>query len=80
MGGRISERRRAMRLEDLKEKAERLGVKPGRMKKSDLIHAIQRAEGYEACYGTSNNGCPHLDCAFLSDCAREGKNAWVGAS
>jgi len=58
-----------MNMTELKEKAEELGVKPGRKKKADLIRAIQEAEGNEPCFGKNNDGhCEYSDCCFWSDC------------
>ena len=33
----------------IKEKAKSLGIRPGKMKKAELIDAIQQAEGYIRC-------------------------------
>lgn len=60
-----------MKLKDIQAKARGLGIEPGRQKKKDLIHAIQRAEGYTACYGTFTEACPYLNCCFRADCKKE---------
>ena len=54
----------------VKQKAKRLGVTPGKMNKFDLIHAIQQAEHYYPCYGTSNGQCGNGDCCFITDCLK----------
>ena len=59
-----------MTLPDIKMKAKALGLKPGRMKKAELIHAIQVAEGCIPCFGHSNGFCPHTDCCFMKDCLK----------
>jgi len=59
-----------MKMSEIKEKAKRLGVTPGKMKKVDLIHAIQTAEHNKPCFGTSNGQCPYTDCCFLEDCLK----------
>lgn len=59
-----------MTIPEVKTKARQLGVVPGRMKKLDLIHAIQNAEGNTPCYGTTAGDCPNADCCFIQDCLR----------
>lgn len=47
------------------------GIDPGKMNKTELIHAIQRAEGYYECFATKNiNNCEHLDCLWRGDCIK----------
>lgn len=57
-----------MKLPDIKKKAKTMGVEPGKMKKAELILAIQRAEGNAACFGTGSPACPYLDCCWREDC------------
>lgn len=57
-----------MKLDEIRKKALALGVKPGKMKKADLIHAIQRAEGYTACFGKSDGNCKEMGCCWRPDC------------
>lgn len=57
-----------MKMPEIREKAKALGITPGKMKKSDLIHAIQQAEGCTPCFGRSNGKCQYLDCCFMQDC------------
>ncbi|MFZ0034679.1 MAG: Rho termination factor N-terminal domain-containing protein [Sedimentisphaerales bacterium] len=58
-----------MKLEDVRKKAKKLGINCGKMKKPELIHAIQKTEGNTPCFGNSNNGnCPYTNCCFRSDC------------
>ena len=64
----ITEQR--MTLPEIKIKAKALGLKPGRMKKAELIHAIQVAEGCTPCFGQSDGYCPYTDCCFRKDCLR----------
>ena len=63
-------RREQMTIPEVKRKAREIGVRPGRLKKSELIRAIQTAEGNMACYGTAKGGCPNADCCFMVDCLR----------
>ena len=55
---------------EIKAKAKALGINPGTMKKTELIHAIQTAEGYTACFGRSNGQCSNTDCCFMADCLK----------
>jgi len=59
-----------MTMSEIKMKAKALGLKPGKMKKVDLIHAIQVAEGCEPCFGHTDGSCSHTDCCFLKDCLK----------
>ena len=59
-----------MTISELREKAEQLGVKPGKLRKDDLVHAIQKAEGLTPCYGIPNDFCHQMECCFRNDCCR----------
>lgn len=59
-----------MKMVDIREKAKVLGVAPQKLRKADLIHAIQMAEGHTPCFGTANGCCPYTDCCFMSDCMK----------
>ena len=57
-----------MKMTDIKEKAKALGIKPGKMKKEDLIHAIQEEEGNFPCFGSASGHCSQEDCSWREDC------------
>ena len=57
-----------MAMPEIKEKAIGLGIDPGKMKKVELIHAIQMAEHCTPCYGRSGGNCPWLQCCWRTDC------------
>ncbi len=59
-----------MKLADIQKKAKGLGINGEKMQKTDLIHAIQSAEGYPQCYATSKGKCPYVKCCFMSDCLK----------
>ena len=60
-----------MNLSEIKNIGKNLGVKAGRMKKEELIRAIQAAEGNNECYNTGQaGGCGQDDCAWQPDCDR----------
>lgn len=58
-----------MKLDEIKEIAKRYEIKAGKMKKSELIHAIQAAEGNLVCFETGQaNECGQDECLWRSDC------------
>lgn len=58
-----------MNVQEVKEIARKRGVKAGTMKKADLIRAIQREEGNEACYETGRAAdCGQQECLWRGDC------------
>ena len=59
-----------MKVAEIKKKAKDLGITCGKMKKAELILSIQRAEGNNTCYGTSNGQCGNTDCCFIEDCLK----------
>jgi len=59
-----------MGMSEIRIKAQSLGINPETMKKPELIHTIQQAEGYTPCFGRSNGQCGNTDCCFISDCLK----------
>jgi hypothetical protein len=59
-----------MGMRQLRTKAKNVGVNPGEMEKTELIHAIQTAEGFTACFGKSNGYCSQEACCFRDDCLK----------
>jgi len=58
-----------MKLDEVREMAKKLGVSVGRLKKSDLVRGIQRAEGVDACFETGSAQCCGQDaCLWRADC------------
>ena len=55
---------------EIRDKAEALGIRPGKMKKAELIHSIQTTEGCTPCFGRSNGQCGNIDCCFMHDCLK----------
>lgn len=59
-----------MKMEEIKEIAKRLEIKTGKMKKGELIKAIQEAEGNDPCFGTGSSVvCGQQECLWREDCA-----------
>lgn len=63
---KIAEKRIGM--PEIRMKAKSLGLKSGKIKKAELIHAIQVAEGCMPCFGKSDGQCSYIDCCFMTDC------------
>lgn len=57
-----------MNLTQIKEKAKTMGIKPGKLKKAELIQTIQLQENNTPCYGTSNGACDQENCLWRKDC------------
>jgi hypothetical protein len=66
--GSVSVARKNMTMTDIKGRAKLLGIEPKKMKKAELVHAIQIAEGCTPCYGRSNGDCPWTECCWRGDC------------
>jgi hypothetical protein len=57
-----------MNMKEVKEKARTLGLKPGRLRKADLIRAIQTAEGNPPCFQTAQDDCDQTGCCWRDEC------------
>ncbi len=58
-----------MLVKEIKEIAEGKGVKAGKMKKLELVRAIQEAEGNTACFQSDfASSCPEEGCLWREDC------------
>ena len=58
-----------MHMTEIKQIARDRGLKPGRLKKVDLVRAIQKAEGNASCFRTSQaDGCDQVQCLWREDC------------
>lgn len=64
----ISIAAKPMAMSDIKEKAKTVGINAGKMKRTELIHAIQVAEHCTPCYGRSSGNCPWTQCCWRGDC------------
>jgi hypothetical protein len=58
-----------MKLEEIKEIAKQHNIKVSKMKKAELVRAVQQAENNVECFetGTANN-CGENDCLWREDC------------
>lgn len=58
-----------MKLEEIKVIAKQHGIKVGKLKKAELVRAIQEAEGNNACFETGQAaGCGQAGCLWRADC------------
>jgi hypothetical protein len=58
-----------MKIDEIKEIAKKHNIKVGKMKKAELVRAIQNAESNELCFGTGKaNSCGQNTCMWLEDC------------
>jgi hypothetical protein len=63
-------KQRSVTIDKIRNKAKGLGITPGQMKRAELIHCIQMAEGCTPCFGRSNGQCAYTDCCFMPDCLK----------
>lgn len=58
-----------MKLTDIQKKAKAMGIKPGKMKKTELIRTIQTEEGNFSCFQSSDSAqCSQESCCWRDDC------------
>lgn len=59
-----------MTLKEIKKLAEDRGIRPGKLKKAELIRTIQLSENNNACYATGQSEvCGQSECLWREDCA-----------
>lgn len=61
-----------MEMAKIRAKAKALRLKAGRMRKAELIRAIQEAEGNVPCFGTAETYCDQTLCCWREDCLSGG--------
>jgi len=59
-----------IKIADVRKRAKERGLKTSRLKKADLIRAIQVAEGNFPCFGTAREYCDQVNCLWRKDCLR----------
>ncbi len=58
-----------MELNEVRGIAKKKGIKTEKMKKEEIIRAIQRAEGNFDCFGSATSGeCTQGECLWRRDC------------
>jgi len=59
-----------MKRAEIKEIAQRCSIKVGKLNKSELVRAIQRAEGNEPCFESGKMGnCGQHNCSWRAICS-----------
>lgn len=59
---------RKMIMTDIRRIAKKRNIRPGQMKKQDLIRTIQRAEDNPPCFQTAVAPCDQYECCWRIDC------------
>jgi phage terminase small subunit len=59
-----------MTVKELLKMAKELGIKPGGLRKAELIKSIQSTEGNFDCFGTAIDYCDQSGCLFRDDCLK----------
>lgn len=58
-----------MKLDEIKEMARKHGIKTAKVRKSELVRAIQQAEGNEPCFDAGKAAeCGQDGCLWRDDC------------
>lgn len=58
-----------MKLDDIKEIARQHNIKVGKLKKAELVKAVQQAEGNNVCFETGQSAeCGQTSCLWREDC------------
>jgi len=68
-----------MNVQEIRQIATQIGIKPGKLNKTRLVQTIQRQEGNFDCFATANNGqCDQEACLWRKDCftlAKKGRQS-----
>ena len=57
-----------MKLNTIREIAEKMSIDPGKMNKKELIRTIQEKEGYTPCFKTEPPSCEQFNCCWRDEC------------
>jgi hypothetical protein len=58
-----------MKVEEIREIARQRGLKVGKMKKTEMLRAIQQSEGNEECFASGKTAeCGQEKCLWRNDC------------
>ena len=57
-----------MKMTQVQKMAKGMGIKPGKMKKAQLIQTIQMHEGNFNCFTTASDYCDQEQCCWREDC------------
>jgi hypothetical protein len=60
-----------MKMQEIRETAHRMGMRTGKMNRTELIRTIQRTEGNYDCFGTPYvKECNQVNCLWHKDCEK----------
>jgi len=60
-----------MLMKEIRVLAKKMGLKPGRLSKMNLIRLIQKSEGNNICFGSNQSAsCGQPSCLWLDDCQK----------
>lgn len=62
-----------LKTSQVEAKALEIGVEPGKMRKAELIRAIQEAEGNPPSFGNNDGNCLYEDCCWWDNGIKEYK-------
>ena len=66
---KVIQEEREMKVEQIRAIAAGMGIKTGKMKKGEIIRAIQEAEGNPQCFDTGKAAeCGQANCLWRKDC------------
>ncbi len=61
-------------MKEIRVVAKQRGIKPGKLNKLNLIRLIQKGEGNNECYAsTQSSNCGQVTCLWREDCAKADK-------
>lgn len=62
-----------MNMQEIRERAAAVGlVGLGKLRKAELVHRIQQAEGNDPCFGAEwRRQCAEMHCCWRQDCLKE---------
>ena len=59
---------RCFRVPELTQQAQDLGIETDGINKTELIQAIQQAQGNTPCFATADGQCDQGECSFKTEC------------
>jgi hypothetical protein len=63
-----------MNMKEIKILAKQRGINPGKLNKLSLIRHIQKGEGNNECYAsTQSTACGQMSCLWRTDCIKADK-------
>lgn len=57
-----------MNMNQVRERARKMAIDPGKMDRKTLVRTIQEKEGNFPCFKTGSPSCDQYDCCWRDDC------------